>query len=168
MASSGCTPAELTWKAGVDVLVFGGTKNGLAFGEAVVFFKKEFATDFLYRMKQSGQLASKMRFLAAQWLGLLSEGKWLDYARHSNAMARSLYSQLSRVPEVKLLFPCEGNAVFAKIPDPIVTRLYERGWRFYTDVGPGGGSRLMCSWDTTEDDVNRFIEDVRTIVSANA
>lgn len=168
VASSGCTPAELTWKAGVDVLVFGGTKNGLAFGEAVVFFKKEFATDFLYRMKQSGQLASKMRFLAAQWLGLLSEGKWLDYAGHSNAMARSLYSQLSRVPEVKLLFPCEGNAVFAKIPDPIVTRLYERGWRFYTDVGPGGGSRLMCSWDTTEDDVNRFVEDVRTIVSSNA
>jgi threonine aldolase len=166
VASAACTPAELTWKAGVDVLVFGGTKNGLAFGEAVVFFKKEFAADFLYRMKQSGQLASKMRFLAAQWLGLLSEGKWLDYARHSNAMAGSLYSQLSRIPEIKLLFPCEGNAVFAKIPDPIVARLYELGWRFYTDVGPGGGARLMCSWDTTEDDVNRFVEDVRRSASA--
>ena len=161
VASAGCTPAELTWKAGVDVLVFGGTKNGLAFGEAVVFFGKTGTADFLYRMKQSGQLASKMRFLAAQWIGLLSDGKWLDYAGHSNAMAKRLYSQLSRLPEIRLLFPCEGNAVFAKIPDPIVTRLYERGWRFYTDVGPGGGARLMCSWDTTEEDVDRFVEDVQ-------
>jgi threonine aldolase len=164
VASADCTPAELTWKAGVDVLVFGGTKNGLAFGEAVVFFNKEAAADFLYRMKQSGQLASKMRFLAAQWLGLLGEGKWLDYARHANAMAARLYLQLSRIPAIKLLFPCEGNAVFAKIPDPIVAKLYERGWRFYTDVGPGGGARLMCSWDTTEDDVDRFIEDIRASV----
>jgi threonine aldolase len=164
VASADCTPAELTWKAGVDVLAFGGTKNGLAFGEAVVFFNKEAAADFLYRMKQSGQLASKMRFLAAQWLGLLGEGKWLDYARHANAMAARLYLQLSRIPAIELLFPCEGNAVFAKIPDPIVAKLYERGWRFYTDVGPGGGARLMCSWDTTEDDVDRFIEDIRASV----
>jgi threonine aldolase len=161
VVSAGCTPAQLTWKAGVDVLVFGGTKNGLAFGEAVVFFKNQGASDFTYRMKQSGQLASKMRFLAAQWLGLLTDGKWLEYARHANAMAERLYVQLGRLPAVKLLFPREGNAVFAKIPDPIVSRLYELGWRFYTDVGPGGGARLMCSWDTTEEDVDRFTEDLR-------
>jgi threonine aldolase len=161
VVSAGCTPAELTWKAGVDVLVFGGTKNGLAFGEAVVFFKNQSASDFMYRMKQSGQLASKMRFLAAQWLGLLTEGKWLEYARHANAMAERLYLQLGLLPAVKLLFPREGNAVFAKIPDPIVARLYELGWRFYTDVGPGGGARLMCSWDTTEEDVDRFTDDLR-------
>ena len=137
VASAGCTPAELTWKAGVDVLVFGGTKNGLAFGEAVIFFRKEGTADFLYRMKQSGQLASKMRFLAAQWLGLISEGKWLEYARQSNAMARRLHRQLSLVPEVKLLFPCEGNAVFAKIPNRIVALLYEQGWRFYTEYRVG-------------------------------
>jgi threonine aldolase len=138
----------------------------LAFGEAVVFFKKEFAADFLYRMKQSGQLASKMRFLAAQWLGLLGDGKWLQYASHANAMAERLYLQLGRVTAVKLLFPREGNAVFAKIPDSIVARLYELGWRFYTDVGPGGGARLMCSWDTTEEDVDRFVQDVRESVPA--
>jgi threonine aldolase len=161
VASAGCRPAELTWKAGVDVLVLGGTKNGLAFGEAVVFFKNQDAADFMYRMKQSGQLASKMRFLAAQWLGLLSDGKWLEYARHANAMAERLYSQLGQVAAVKLLFPREGNAVFAKIPDSVVTRLYKLGWRFYTDVGPGGGARLMCSWDTTEEDVDRFVADVR-------
>ncbi len=168
VVSAGCTPAELTWKAGVDVLVLGGTKNGLAFGEAVVFFKNQDAADFMYRMKQSGQLASKMRFLAAQWLGLLSGGKWLEYARHANTMAERLYSQLGQVAAVKLLFPREGNAVFAKIPEPIVARLYELGWRFYTDVGPGGGARLMCSWDTTEDDVDRFMEDVRKALRISA
>ena len=161
VASADCAPAELSWKAGVDVLVFGGTKNGLAFGEAVVFFKKQDSSDFMYRMKQSGQLASKMRFLAAQWLGLLSNGKWLDHARHANAMAERLYSQISQVETTKLLFPREGNAVFVKIPEPIVARLYELGWRFYTDVGPGGGARLMCSWDTTEHDVDQFVADIR-------
>jgi threonine aldolase len=168
VASAGCTPAELTWKAGVDVLVFGGTKNGIAFGEAVVFFKNADVTDFMYRMKQSGQLASKMRFLAAQWIGLLGSGKWLEYARHANAMAERLHSRLGQVASVKLLFPREGNAVFAKIPDSIVTRLYEFGWRFYTDVGPGGGARLMCSWDTTQEDVDQFTEDVAAADAAGS
>jgi threonine aldolase len=151
----------LSWKAGVDVLVFGGTKNGLAFGESVVFFKNRDAADFTYRMKQSGQLASKMRFLAAQWLGLLRGGKWLEYAGHANRMAERLHSKLSQVAAIELLFPRESNAVFAKIPYPIVARLYELGWRFYTDVGPGGGARLMCSWDTTEEDVDRFVNDLQ-------
>jgi len=163
VASAGCTPAELTWKVGVDVLVFGGTKNGLAFGEAVVFFDKNAAADFLYRMKQSGQLASKMRFLAAQWIGLLSDGKWLRYAQHSNAMAERLCSQLSRVGAIEILFPREANAVFAKIPEPVVAKLYERSWRFYTDVGPAGGARLMCSWDTTEADVDGFVKDILSL-----
>jgi threonine aldolase len=161
VASAGYTPAELTWKSGVNVLVFGGTKNGLAFGEAVVFFKKQDAAEFMYQMKQSGQLASKMRFLAAQWLGLLRDGKWLDYARHANAMAERLSLKLGQIPSVKILFPRESNAVFVKMPDPVLTRLQEGGWRFYTHVGPSGGARLMCSWDTTEEDVDRFTEDVR-------
>jgi threonine aldolase len=162
VVSAGCTPAELTWKAGVNVLVFGGTKNGLAFGEAVVFFKKQDAADFMYQMKQSGQLASKMRFLAAQWLGLLRDGKWLEYAKHANAMAERLCLKLGQIPSVKILFPREGNAVFVKMPDPVLTRLHESGWRFYTHVGPSGGARLMCSWDTTEEDVDRFAEEVRS------
>jgi threonine aldolase len=160
VATAGCTPAELTWKAGVDVLVFGGTKNGLAFGEAVVFFDRNAAADFLYRMKQSGQLASKMRFLAAQWIGLLENGKWLQYAQHSNEMAARLYSHLSGIESIKLLFPREANTVFAKIPEPIVAQLHGRGWRFYTDVGPGGDARLMCSWDTPEEDVDRLVKDI--------
>jgi threonine aldolase len=163
VASACCTPAELTWKAGVNVLVLGGTKNGLAVGEAVVFFNRQDAAEFMYRMKQGGQLASKMRFLAAQWLGLLNNGKWLDYAKHSNAMAARLYSRLSEMPTVRLQFPREGNAVFAEIPAETVARLFERGWRFYTHVGPGSGARLMCSWDTTEEDVDQFAEDLRII-----
>jgi threonine aldolase len=165
VASARCTPAELTWKAGVDVLVFGGTKNGLAVGEAVVFFNRPDAAEFMYRMKQGGQLASKMRFLAAQWLGLLKNGKWLDYAKHSNAMAARLYSRLSETPTVRLQFPREGNAVFAEIPAETVARLYERGWRFYTHVGPGAGARLMSSWDTTVEDVDQFAEDLRIIAA---
>ena len=162
IASASCSPAELTWKLGIDVLVFGGTKNGLGCGEAVVFFDKNAAVDFLYRMKQSGQLASKMRFLASQWIGLLATGKWLEYARHSNQMAERLCSQLSQIETIKTLFPRESNAVFAKIPEPIVTKLFECGWRFYTDVGPGGGARLMCSWDTTAEDVDNFVKDILT------
>jgi threonine aldolase len=161
VASAGCTPADLTWKAGVDVLVFGGTKNGLAFGEAIVFFDRSSSKEFLYRMKQSGQLTSKMRFLAAQWLGLLANGRWLNYAQHANAMAERLAKQLANIPAVKVLFPCEANAVFATIPADIVDRLHERGWRFYTDVGPGGGARLMCSWDTAEEDVDQFVNDLK-------
>ncbi len=161
VASAGCTPADLTWKAGVDVLVFGGTKNGLAFGEAVIFFKRQDAAVFPYRMKQSGQLASKMRFMAAQWLGLLDAGKWLEYATHSNAMAERLSSRLSQMSAVKLLFPREGNAVFAKIPEPAISQMYELGWRFYTHVGPGAGARLMCSWDTTAEEVDQFAQDLQ-------
>jgi threonine aldolase len=160
VASANCAPAELSWKPGVDVLVFGGTKNGLGFGEAVVFFNKNAAANFLYRMKQSGQLASKMRFLASQWIGLLANGKWLEYARHSNEMAERLRSRLSQSETIKLLFPRESNAVFAKIPEPVVAKLYGMGWRFYTDVGPGSGARLMCSWDTTEEDVDNFVRDI--------
>ena len=163
VVSAGCTPADLTWKAGVNVLVFGGTKNGLAFGEAIVFFKKQDAVDFMYQMKQSGQLASKMCFLAAQWLGLLRDGKWLEYAGHANAMAERLCLKLGQIPSVKILFPREGNAVFVKIPDPVLARLHEGGWRFYTHVGPSGGARLMCSWDTTEEDIDRFAEEIRSV-----
>ena len=161
VASANCTPAELTWKAGVDVLVFGGIKNGLAFGEAIVFFDCSVVGDFVQRVLQSGQLIAKMRFIAAQWLGLLANDRWLLNARHANAMAQRLATKLAETPEVDLLFPCEANAVFAKLPDPVVTKLRAHGWRFYIGVGPGGGARLMCSWDTTENDVDQFIEELR-------
>ena len=104
-ASLNCSPAEMTWKAGVDLLCFGGTKNGMAVGEAVIFFDRELAADFDYRCKQAGQLASKMRFLAAPWVGMLEGGAWLKNAAHANACARRLAIAVADLPDFKLMFP---------------------------------------------------------------
>ena len=104
VASLNVHPSEITWRAGVDVLCFGGTKNGLPVGEAVMFFDKALAADFAYRLKQAGQLASKMRFISAPWLGLLDNDVWLRNARHANAMARLMADRLDAIPEVKVLF----------------------------------------------------------------
>jgi len=161
VASIGCTPAELTWRSGVDALSFGGTKNGLGFGEAIIFFEPKLAQDFAYRMKQTGQLASKMRFLSAPWLAFLKDGLWLERAQHANQMAKNLAEKLMPLPGIRILFPIEANAVFAKLPQSAIEAMHNLGWRFYTDVGPGGGARLMCSWDTTEDDVEEFVEDLQ-------
>jgi threonine aldolase len=161
VAFIGCSPADLTWRSGVDVLSFGGTKNGLGFGEAIVFFDPSCAGDFEYRLKQTGQLASKMRFLSAPWLGYLKDGLWLDRARHANSMAERLENLIRGLAQAEVLYPREGNAVFARIPDHAVDKLHERGWRFYNDVGPDRAARLMCSWDTTEEDVNEFADDLR-------
>jgi len=163
VASIGCSPADLTWRSGVDVLSFGGTKNGLGFGEAIVFFDPAAGAEFEYRLKQTGQLASKMRFLAAPWLGYLKDGLWLERARHANRMAERLEQGIQGLSPV--LYPREGNAVFAKIPDPIVNKLHDGGWRFYNDVGPDRAARLMCSWDTTEQDVNEFLEDLKAALA---
>jgi threonine aldolase len=160
VASLGVTPKEISWKAGVDVLCFGGTKNGIAVGEAVVFFNRELAKEFDYRCKQGGQLASKMRYLSAPWVGVLQDGAWLRYAGHSNAMAKRLESALRKIPSVKIVHPVQTNAVFATIPDKIVNGMYERGWKFYTHVGSQGEARLMCSWDTTPEDVDEFAADL--------
>lgn len=167
VATLGVSPKETTWKAGVDVLCFGGTKNGLAVGEAVVFFDRELAREFDYRCKQGGQLASKMRFLSAPWLGMLKDGAWLRHAGHSNAMAQRLETGLRGLPGVSISFPVQSNAVFARLPHAVVEQLHERGWKFYTGVMTGDESRLMCSWDTTADDVDAFVADLRAIVAAN-
>ena len=161
VASLGVAPADITWRAGVDVLCFGGSKNGIALGEAVVFFDRELARDFDYRCKQGGQLASKMRFLSAPWLGMLKDGAWLRHARHSNEMATRLATGLRTVPEVEILYPVQSNAVFAKMPAAATKKLHERGWHFYTGVITPGESRLMCSWDTTTEDVDTFVSDLR-------
>lgn len=160
VASLGCTPKEITWQAGVDVLCFGGTKQGLPVGEAVVFFNRDLAREFEYRCKQAGQLASKMRFLSAGWAGMLKDGAWLRHAAHANAMAARLDAAVSPIPGVKKLFPREANSVFAELPLPAIEKLLATGWRFYTFIG-AGGCRFMCSWDTQPEDVDAFAADVR-------
>jgi threonine aldolase len=165
VVSLGLAPKEITWKTGVDVLCFGGTKNGIGVGEAVVFFNHDLAREFDYRCKQGGQLASKMRFLSAPWVGMLQNGAWLKHASHSNAMAKRLEKLIGGLPGISISYPVDSNAVFAKIPPKIVDGLHARGWHFYTNVGGWDESRLMCSWDTTPEDVDAFAADMEELAS---
>ncbi|HUR60360.1 MAG TPA: beta-eliminating lyase-related protein [Opitutaceae bacterium] len=155
----GISPADLTWRAGVDVLCFGGTKNGLLTTEAVVFFNRSLAREFEYRVKQSGQLASKMRFAAAQWTAVLSDGAWLRHAAHANRQAQKLSAGLSEIG-FALVAPTEVNGVFVELPPRVYAALERRGWHFYKFVGEHG-YRLMCSWETRDDDVAAFVADAR-------
>jgi threonine aldolase len=164
VAALGVAPADITWRAGVDVLCFGGSKNGIALGEAVVFFNRELARDFDYRCKQGGQLASKMRFLSAPWLGMLKDGAWLRHAGHANEMARRLETGLKKISGVQISNPVQSNAVFAIIPKAAEEKMHVRGWHFYTGVITPDESRLMCSWDTTPGDVDAFVADLREII----
>jgi len=161
-----CSPKSITWEAGVDVLCFGGTKNGTAAGELVIFFKKELAHEFDYRAKQGGQLASKMRFLAAPWVGLLTDNVWIENARHSNRCARLLARKLLSALGTEPVFPCEANAVFLRLAEPLVARLHERGWHFYKFIEPDV-YRFMCAWSTTEQQIDEFVADVAKSVAAN-
>ena len=158
-ATLGCAPAEITWQAGVDVLCFGGTKNGMAVGEAVIFFDRALAQDFDYRCKQAGQLASKMRFLSAPWVALLESGAWLRNAEHGNACARHLAARIADLPELELLFPVQANGVFLTAPAAVLDELRRRGWRFYTFIG--GGARFMFAWDARIERVDELAADLR-------
>jgi threonine aldolase len=165
VAALGVAPKEITWKAGVDVLCLGGTKNGLAVGEAVVFFDRELAKEFDYRCKQGGQLASKMRFLSAPWTGILKDGAWLKHAGHANSMARRLEGALKGLPKVSIVHQVQSNVVFAEMSPEIVKAMHERGWKFYTHVGCEKEARLMCSWDTTPADVDAFAKDLKQVTA---
>ena len=162
----GCKPADITWKAGVDVLCFGGTKNGMAVGEAILFFDHGLAEDFDYRCKQAGQLASKMRFLAAPWIGMLEDGAWLRNAAHANACATALADQVRGLPGASLMFPVQANAVFLKASDAHLDALRSRGWRFYTFIG--GGARFMFSWDADLGRVEQLARDLRDVFAVSA
>lgn len=161
VASLGCEPKEITWQCGVDVLSFGGTKNGTAAGELVVFFDRELAREFDYRAKQGAQLASKTRFLAAPWTGLLANGVWLKNARHANECARLLEEKLRATGLANLVFPREASALFVRLPNEIVERVQARGWQFYKFIEPDV-YRLMCSWAVTAQDINDFVADLVT------
>ena len=165
-ASLQCSPADMTWRAGVDVLCFGGTKNGMHAGEAVVFFDRTLAEDFGYRCKQAGQLASKMRFLSAPWVGMLESGAWLGNARHANACARRFSEAVAGIPGVYALFPVEANAVFLAMPAAMMERLRARGWRFYTFIG--GGARFMFAWDARPERMDELVRDLRLLAAEAA
>lgn len=158
VASSGASPKDLSWKAGVDVLCCGGSKIGMGLGEAVVFFDRSISAEFAYRCKQAGQLASKMRFLAAPWAAMLKDGAWIRHAAHANACARRLADRIRGVPGVRIKYPVEANAVFADMPEAVHARLAERGWRYYRFIG--SSARFMCSWATSEQNVDHLAMDI--------
>ncbi len=157
-------PKEISWQCGVDVLCLGGTKNGLAVGDAMIFFNKELAEDFAYRCKQAGQLASKMRFLAAPWIGLLKNETWLKNAAHANESAAALESQLKKIPELEIQMPRQANSVFVRMPRALIEKLRAKGWHFYNFIGEDG-VRLMCSWDTKEEDIEEFVSNIKAALS---
>ncbi|MBW4605657.1 MAG: low specificity L-threonine aldolase [Hassallia sp. WJT32-NPBG1] len=158
------SPAEISWKSGVDVLCFCGTKNGMALGEAIIFFNKALAEDFAYRCKQAGQLASKMRFISAPWLGLLETGAWFKNARHANQCAEYLENQLLKIEGIEMMFPREVNAVFVKLPEEAIASLRSKNWQFYTFIGVGG-VRFMCSWNTTQARIDELVNDIKEAIA---
>ena len=162
LATLNVSPKEVTWQAGVDVVSLGWTKNGGMFGEAVVFFDRDLACEFDFRCKQAGQLASKMRFLAAPWIGMLTDDAWLGHARHANRCAELLARQLREIPGIKIMFPRQANSVFVDMSPEMTEALHKRGWHFYTFIGCEG-ARLMCSWDTREEDIAALVADVREV-----
>jgi len=155
---------QATREMGVDVLSFGGTKNGLIGAEAVVFFDKKLANDFRYLRKQGMQLASKMRFISAQLETLLTNNLWLKSAKHANRMAQTLEREVSKIPGIEIVYPVEANGVFAKIPRRAIGRIQRRHF-FYVWNEEESVARWMCSFDTTEEDIKEFARFVRDAVS---
>jgi threonine aldolase len=156
-ASMRQTLRQATRDLGVDVLSFGGTKNGMMGGEAVVFFDKALSADFLYLRKQGMQLASKMRFIAIQFEALLTNDLWRRSAEHANQMARVLEVEVRKIPQVRIAWPVEANGVFAQIPSYAVEKIKER-YFFYPWVEEQCIVRWMCSFDTTEKDIKDFAQ----------
>jgi threonine aldolase len=162
-AALGQSLRQATRDLGVDVLSFGGTKNGILGGEAVVFFRPGLSADFLYLRKQGMQLASKMRFIAAQFEALLTDDLWRRSAEHANRMARSLENAVSRIPGVRIVWKVEANGVFAQIPRNAIEKIQQH-YFFYMWIEEESIVRWMCSFDTTEDDIRKFAEVVAEAV----
>ena len=163
VASLGCSPADATWRAGVDVLSFGATKNGGMAAEAVVFFRKESAIEFGRQRMRAGHLLSKMRYVSAQLLAYLDSGLWLELASHANASARYLRDGLAQLPGVHIAYEVEGNAVFACLPVEMLEGLISEGFLFHRWPGESGLVRLMCSYSHQKEDIDTFVGAARLL-----
>ncbi len=164
VAHLGCAPADITWRAGIDVLSFGATKNGAAAAEAVIFFDRAKAADFEFRRKRGGHLLSKMRFLSAQLDAYLDNDLWLRNARHANAMATRLAGGLAGITGVHLRHPVEANEVFVEMPNPLIEALFAKGFSFYRWDGERGNCvRLVTTFDTAPSDVDALLVTARSV-----
>jgi threonine aldolase len=162
-AAQQLTLRQATRDLGVDVLSFGGTKNGLMGVEAVIFFRPELAEDFLFVRKQGMQLASKMRFLSVQMEALLTNDLWRRNAEHANRMAQLLEQGVKKIPGISIVYPVEANGVFAKIPREAIKKIQER-YFFYVWNNEESVVRWMCSFDTTDSDVREFTQFVGAVL----
>ncbi|MGY0063757.1 threonine aldolase family protein [Streptomyces sp. LZ34] len=160
VSSLGCTPAELTWRAGVDLLSFGATKNGTMTADAIVVFDRPLTSELAFRAKRAGQLTSKMRFQAAQMDAYLSDDLWLRNAAHAGAMAARLREGLKAVPGVGLLGAADANVVFCRLPQKVIEELLAEGYAFYHDRWEPGVVRFVTSFATTEQDVDHLVQAV--------
>ena len=169
VAHLGCTPAALSWQAGVDVLSFGATKNGALAAEAVVFFDAAAEAGFERRRKRAGQLWSKMRYLSAQLDAYLTDGLWLRNATHANTMAARLAQGLRAVPGVWLVQKPQANELFVAMPEPLIERLLAEGAYFYRWIARPGEAmpvvRLVTAFSTSEEEVDRFVIKVRALAA---
>jgi threonine aldolase len=166
-AALGASLAEITVEAGVDVLSLGLTKNGALGVEAVVFLREPQPDGFAWVRKQHAQLASKMRFMAAQVVAMFEGDLWLRSATHANAMAAMLAAEVDGIPGVRITRPVQANAVFAIVPPDVADAVREK-FKFYTWDESTGEVRWMCSWDTTEDDVRAFAAALRAACATGA
>ena len=160
VAALNVSPAEITWKSGIDVLSFGGTKNGCLAAEAIVFFKPELVGNFPFLHKRSGQLISKMRFISAQLEAYLSNDLWLRNARHSNSMASLLSKGLAAFPDIKLVYPTQSNEVFVNVPNSIVKHLNDNGYNVNHDELDGKAARFVAAWNTESTDVDKLLKTI--------
>ncbi len=159
VASLGCSPADITWRSGVDVLCFGATKNGAMAAEAVIFFNQDLAQTFSYRRKRSGHLLSKMRFLSAQLETYVTNDLWLKNAAHANKMAEKLATELTKLPGVKFCYPVEANEIFIQLPEAVIAGLMADGFQFYRWEGEHSTTvRLVTAFDTKYESVDALIK----------
>lgn len=157
---------SFTKDCGVDILSFGGTKNGMMMGEAVLFFNHELTMPTKYIRKQSMQLFSKMRFVGAQFLAYFENDLWKETASHSNKMAKLLEAEVKKIPEIKFTQPVEANGVFAVVPRKIIEPLQERFF-FYIWDEKNSEVRWMTSFDTTENEIYEFVDLIKTLLKEN-
>lgn len=166
VAALGCSPADMTWRAGVDVLSFGATKNGTMTADAIVVFDRSLTPELAFRAKRSGQLASKSRYNGAQLDAYLADGLWLRNAAHANAMAARLLEGIKALPGAELLGGADANIVFCRLPQPVIDGLLDEGYVFYHDRWGPGVVRFVTSFATTAEDVDQLLETARRHVSA--
>jgi threonine aldolase len=168
LVSLGCSPADITWRAGVDMLSFGATKNGALNAEAIVVFDDALAAQLPFLRKRAGHLLSKMRFVAAQMQAYLADDLWLANARHANAMAARLAQGLAGIRGVELAAPAQANILFVRLPDALAAGLRELGFDFYGDRWGPGVVRLVTSFGTTDGMVDAMIAAARNISGAKS